>query len=351
MSDSQDRDETAPGSAGPGRRPRNRALARLRRDERPAQPDHAIPEELEDHDLGLSEDLPRIVRKQEQALGRRRLLALGGVGALGATGFLAACSSDDSTSSSASSSGSASSSSDRPEPPDGGGGPGGDGGGGDAAQGDSSVEVADGEIPEETAGPYPGDGSNGANVLSESGIVRSDITSSFGDASATAEGVPVTVRMKIYDLSGDDVELLEGAAVYLWHCDAQGNYSMYSEGITEENYLRGVQVADSDGYVEFTSIFPGCYAGRWPHMHFEIYADEDSATSYTNKMRTSQLAIPQATCEEVYGVVDGYDDSVANLANISLDSDNVFSDGYSLQMANVTGSVDEGYTIKLNVPI
>ena len=38
----------------------------------------------------------------------------------------------------------------------------------------------DGTIPEETAGPYPGDGSNGPNVLTESGVVRSDIRSSFG---------------------------------------------------------------------------------------------------------------------------------------------------------------------------
>lgn len=38
------------------------------------------------------------------------------------------------------------------------------------------------EIPEEPAGPYPGDGSNGPNVLTESGIVRSDIRSSFGSS-------------------------------------------------------------------------------------------------------------------------------------------------------------------------
>ena len=61
--------------------------------------------------------------------------------------------------------------------------------------GDSNVSVADGEIPEETAGPYPGDGSNGVNVLTESGIVRSDITSSFGSASGVAEGVPTTVKL------------------------------------------------------------------------------------------------------------------------------------------------------------
>ncbi len=184
------------------------------------------------------------------------------------------------------------------------------------------MEVAEGEIPEETAGPYPGDGSNGVNVLAESGVVRSDITSSFGDASGVADGVPVTVRMRVYDLSGDEATPLEGAAIYLWHCDAAGDYSMYSEAVADENYLRGVQV----------------------------YESEAAATSYTNKLRTSQLALPQDVSEDVYADAR-YSGSAANLAAISLDSDNVFSDGYSLQMASVTGSVDDGYTVTLNVPV
>jgi protocatechuate 3,4-dioxygenase beta subunit len=281
--------------------------------------------EIEDHDLGLSHDLPR--------LARRGLLGLfGGAGAVA----LVACGSgsDDQTTLTGSST------TAQGQAPAGGG-----------AGAESAVEVADGEIPEETAGPYPGDGSNGVNVLSESGIVRSDLTSSFGSASGVAEGVPVTVDLTVYDLNGSDVSPLAGAALYLWHCDREGRYSMYSEGITDENYLRGVQETAADGTVRFTTIFPACYDGRWPHMHFEVYQSLDSATTYTNKLRTSQLALPEATCREVYGVVEGYDTSVDNLDRVSLDSDNVFGDGYSLQLASVTGSVDEGYTLSLKVPV
>ena len=54
---------------------------------------------------------------------------------------------------------------------------------------------------------------------------------------------------------------------------------MYSEDVADENYLRGVQETDADGSVQFTTIFPACYAGRWPHMHFEVYESLDSATS------------------------------------------------------------------------
>jgi protocatechuate 3,4-dioxygenase beta subunit len=288
---------------------------------------------LEDHDLGLSHDLPKIVRRNR--LGRRGMLAV--VGGLGAT-VLAGCALDDSGATTLSSS-----SGGGRDP----GGPGGAPPGG----AESNVEVADGEIPEETSGPYPGDGSNGPNVLSESGIVRSDITSSFGSAGGVAQGVPVTVRLRVYDLNGSDVTALSGAAVYLWHCDRDGNYSMYSDAVADENYLRGMQETDRTGRVEFTSIFPACYSGRWPHMHFEVYESLDDATSYRNKLRTSQLALPQDACEEVYGSAEGYDASVSNLAAVSLDSDMVFADGHSLQLATVTGSVDDGYTISLNVAV
>ncbi|MCW2809009.1 MAG: hypothetical protein JWQ93_2964, partial [Marmoricola sp.] len=152
-----------------------------------------------DHDRGLSHDLPILVQR---ALGRRSVLALfGGVSAVA----LAGC-------------------------------------GTDGTSATSTVSVTEGEIPEETAGPYPAAGSNG----------------------------------------------LDGAAVSLWHCNRAGEYSMYSDAVKDQNYLRGVQATDARGYVEFTSIFPGAYSGRWPHLHFEVYPSLDDATSASNKLRTSQ---------------------------------------------------------------
>lgn len=290
---------------------------------------------VHEHDLGLQHDLGTL---QRRSLGRRGVLGL--FGGLGVAAVAAGCGGDSGASSRTSATSAAPSSGG----PDGGGPP--DGGMG----GDSSVEVADGEIPEETAGPYPGDGSNGPNVLTESGVVRSDITASFGSATGVATGVPLTLRFKVYDLTGEDIAVMAGAAVYAWHCDADGNYSMYDGDAVEENYLRGVQETDEDGWLEFTTVFPGCYAGRWPHVHFEVYESLDSATSASNKLRTSQLAFPQDVCEQVYATT-GYESSVSNLAGVSLDSDGIFSDGYSLQLASMKGSVDDGFTATLNVPI
>ena len=152
-------------------------------------------------------------------------------------------------------------------------------------------------IPQETAGPYPGDGSNGPNVLSLTGVVRSDIRSSFAGLNGVADGVPLNIVLTI--VSRSTCAPLAGQAVYLWHCDRPGRYSLYTAGVTNQNFLRGVQAADSNGQVTFASIFPGCYAGRWPHIHFEVYPSLSAATNVANKTATSQIALPKAACDLV----------------------------------------------------
>jgi protocatechuate 3,4-dioxygenase beta subunit len=203
-------------------------------------------------------------------------------------------------------------------------------------------------IPQETGGPYPGDGSNGPNVLVESGIVRQDIRSSFGSYSGTAEGVPMTVDLTVVTAGRGDPRA--GAAVYLWHCDREGGYSLYTSGVTDQNYLRGVQETDADGRLTFTSIFPGAYAGRWPHMHFEVYPDLATATAAGSPLVTSQLALPEDSCDVAYATA-GYEQSITNLSRTSLQSDMVFSDGYERQLATVTGTVDGGMTATLTVGV
>jgi len=259
-----------------------------------------------DHDDfgGISRDLPRL-------LGRRRMLGLlAGAGALTLAGCAAATSAPS--------------------------------GGASTATGTTT-----GEIPQETAGPYPADGSNGPNVLDDAGIVRSDIRASFGGSGTVAQGVPLTITL---DLTRDGAALA-GAAVYLWHCDRDGNYSLYSRGVTGENYLRGVQASDSAGTVRFTSVFPACYSGRWPHAHFEVYESLAAATSSGAAISTSQLALPKDVCDTVYAT-SGYAQSVRNLSQVSLSSDNVFRDDSAVrQLATVTGSVAGGYAATLAVPV
>jgi protocatechuate 3,4-dioxygenase beta subunit len=290
----------------------------------------------DEHREGLAHDLPAMQAKGmvDRPRGRRSLLRLvGGVGAIALVG----CGSDTSSSAGAAPGGA---------PP---GGPGGQPPGGGFAADQGSLDA--GDIPVETAGPFPGDGSNGVDVLSASGIVRRDIRSSFGDATGTAEGVPMRVRLTVLDNGGDDVAPYAGAAVYIWHCDREGRYSLYSDGVTEENYLRGVQTVADDGSLEFLTVFPACYTGRWPHLHVEVYDSVEDATTAGNKLRTTQIALPSDVCGDVYDRAEGYEASRSTFAGVTLDTDGVFSDGHSLQMARLSGSVDQGYTLRLRVPV
>jgi protocatechuate 3,4-dioxygenase beta subunit len=184
-------------------------------------------------------------------------------------------------------------------------------------------------------------------VLNQSGVVRQDITSSLG-TSTKAPGVPLTVKLKITKGAGGPA--LAGAAVYLWHCDQQGRYSMYSNGVTKETWLRGVQEADANGELSFTTIYPGCYDGRWPHIHYEVYGSLDKAAAGTPKLATSQLAMTEATGKLVYAT-KGYEASVSNLARVTLASDGVFSDGADLETPTFTGDASKGFVATLTVPV
>jgi protocatechuate 3,4-dioxygenase beta subunit len=206
------------------------------------------------------------------------------------------------------------------------------------------------EIPEETAGPFPGDGSNGPNALSASGVVRQDITASFGTSTSTAEGVPLTVTLTLLD-NADGCTPLAGAAVYAWHCDREGRYSMYDSGLRNENYLRGVQEADANGQVTFKTIYPGAYSGRWPHIHFEVFESMSNATTAGQVLAVSQIALTDAACREVYASA-GYESSARNFPRTTLKSDNVFGDdGGIYQLATMAGSLSAGYAAALNVTV
>jgi protocatechuate 3,4-dioxygenase beta subunit len=208
------------------------------------------------------------------------------------------------------------------------------------------------EIPQETAGPYPADGSQESrqnlNVLTHSGIVRQDIRTSLGTGNV-AQGIPTTIELTLVDVNKNAAPLA-GYALYTWHCDRDGNYSMYSNGVTNEDYLRGVQVAGANGNVTFQSIFPACYRGRWPHVHFEVYPSLEQATSASNAINTSQLALPEDVCKAAYAT-SGYEKSVSTLSRVTLDSDNVFGDGHDWQVATVTGDATAGYNVSLVVGV
>lgn len=207
--------------------------------------------------------------------------------------------------------------------------------------------------PDETAGPYPADGStasnNSYNVLALSGIVRSDIRSSIG-SSTQVGGVPLTIAITLTNASASCAPL-SGYAIYLWHCTQDGNYSVYTTSNIADNHLRGVQATDTNGTVTFTTVVPGCYADRMPHLHLEVYPSLAAASNARNAIKTTQLAFPTAVLSSIYNANAGYSASVRNLASMSFATDSVFSDGTDLEMTTVQANSDGGYAASITLSI
>lgn len=178
----------------------------------------------------------------------------------------------------------------------------------------------------ETEGPFP--------TKSPASYVLNDIRS---DRKGDALTVKITIQNK-----NNSCAALSGAFVDIWHCDAAGNYSEYGgTGMQSTNYqnvhfLRGRQTTDTSGLVTFTSIFPGWYSGRAPHIHVHIY----NATG--KSLLVTQIAFPADICKIVYAQGEYKSHGQADTTNAN---DNVFSDGVSTEMSTVTGSVAAGFVL------
>jgi len=217
------------------------------------------------------------------------------------------------------------------------------------------------QIPDspEIAGPFPADGTNHANgetsdVLTESGVVRRDVRRSFLSTTTKAKGLKVHLKLTLVNTNAQCVPLA-GWAVYFWHCDRDGLYSLYT--IPQESYLRGMQVSDENGRLDFVTVFPGCYPGRWPHLHLENFTSLADATTGKNSVLTTQLALPADVCADVYGNAKGYEGSRNPFSQVSIAGDVSFGDNTPAQMKVMTpkfrGDPTSGYvaTATVGIPV
>ena len=291
--------------------------------------------EPEDHDLGLSHDLPRIVERGR--LGRRGMLGLfGGLGVAALAGCAAATTSTGSSHEQRRAGRSRRGAPRRTAV---------------GAGSGSNVEVAEGEIPEETAGPFPGDGSNGPNVLTESGVVRSDITASFGSASGRRRG------------RADD------------HPDEGATTSTARTRPCSPAPRSTCGTATATASTRCTTATAAtrttCAACRRPTRtaSWSSPASSRPATPVAGRTSTSRSTSPRRRHQRrqqaahladrhpagrVRGGLrraEGYERASPTSRRSASTPTWIFADGHSLQLAKVTGSVDDGYVATLNVPV
>lgn len=178
-------------------------------------------------------------------------------------------------------------------------------------------------IPTETEGPFPLD------LTENQAFFRSDVREDRA-------GARFNLKIKINGVG--NCGAMSGVRVNIWHCDKDGFYSGYDNSMNPGQagltYLRGYQITDSNGEVNFTTIFPGWYQGRICHIHFQVRTSSSYAV-------VSQMSFDPAAKNAVYANNSSIYTKGADPMTFS--SDNIFSDGYSLQLCSLTQNSDGSY--------
>ena len=177
-------------------------------------------------------------------------------------------------------------------------------------------------IPRETAGPFPLD------LTDNNFFLRQNVIED-------REGTPFKMKMRI--IGNENCEPMQNVRVHIWQCDKDGNYSGYDTGSNPGQdgltYLRGYQVTDSNGEVEFTSIFPGIYPGRICHIHFQVYVN-------SNYSAISQLTFDEAAKDQLY--FENQEIYGLSQDPLRVNQDGAFVDGYELQLASLEKNQETG---------
>jgi protocatechuate 3,4-dioxygenase beta subunit len=180
--------------------------------------------------------------------------------------------------------------------------------------------------PSETAGPYP---------------TKDPASYVIKDIKAGETGVNMIANITIKN-KNTGCGALQGAIVDIWHCDADGNYSEYGS-LTSSHFLRGRQTSDANGLVSFATIFPGWYSGRAVHIHIHVY------NASGKSLLVTQIAFPAAVCDSVFTTATSfYKKGKADTPN---ERDGIFSDGYTTQLAGITGDITNGMVMTHNIVV
>ncbi|WP_370584693.1 intradiol ring-cleavage dioxygenase [Oculatella sp. LEGE 06141] len=188
--------------------------------------------------------------------------------------------------------------------------------------------------PAQTEGPY----------FVDETLDRSDVRSDTSTG-VTKEGVPLQLTFRVSQMGGTGCTPLAGAIVDIWHCDAVGMYSNVTDrpfNTVGQTFLRGYQVTDRNGLVQFTSIYPGWYPGRTVHIHFKI---RTSAASGSSHEFTSQLYFDDSITDQVHTQAPYASKGQRTVRN---DRDGIFREGGN-QLLLTLREANRGYAATFDV--
>jgi protocatechuate 3,4-dioxygenase beta subunit len=189
--------------------------------------------------------------------------------------------------------------------------------------------------PTMTVGPY----------FVDEQLNRSDIRADPASG-AVKEGAPLRLAITIQSVRGDSCTPVIGAYVDIWHCDAAGLYSDVPQNNTVgQKFLRGYQLTDDNGAVEFTTIYPGWYMGRAVHIHIKVRTNPSGRGAVAAYEFTSQLFFDQSVTNQVYTQAPY---SAHGQQDTTNDADNIYQGGGN-QMLLKLGPEGQGYVGAINI--
>ncbi len=192
--------------------------------------------------------------------------------------------------------------------------------------------------PEMTEGPF----------FVDTQLKRSDIRHDTHTNNISV-GVPLYLQLQILKIATAGCQALKDAVVDIWHCDASGEYSGVNSGMQatntqQNNFLRGLQISNADGFVNFVTIYPGWYQGRAIHIHFKIRAKDNQDQAYEF---TSQLFFDDALSDQLMTQAAYQRDKERDTRNLN---DRIFQEGGSGLMLNPSKTSD-GYSAKFSIAL
>lgn len=189
--------------------------------------------------------------------------------------------------------------------------------------------------PELTIGPYFVDGQ----------LNRSDIRSDPSDNSVR-EGIPLTLNVNVASVGENSCSPIEGAQVDIWHCDANGQYSGVSDqgfNTQGQQFLRGYQLTDASGAVQFQTVYPGWYSGRAVHIHFTIRTKGVDGNEY---QFTSQFFFDENLTDQAHALGPYASKGQRDTRN---ENDNIFMSGGDQLLLSLQGDPAGGYSGSMSI--